>query len=319
MQMSAWSFEALWQKAKLFAERASEQDREGPLFPFWGVLALELLARAALAKTHPALLADPTDHNNILYAFGLGSVKNPKSIPAKALFSRCSELIPKFTQDDRAKCMIWMDLRNQEVHTGALALEGLPATWLSDYYRICNILLSHIDKTLSDLFGLEEAAAAEKMIGEATKEKAAEVSKMIGNARIFFEVLSAEEKDTARSIAKTKGQSLVRGKLGKMVVCPICEADAALVGEHVRSKDPKIEDDVITQEIAVIPIRLECFSCRLRLEGYESLQVAAKMRGDFAAFAGQFAVEVTYAPEEFYEFSRGEEDYYHDGEEYMNE
>jgi hypothetical protein len=317
--MSGWDFDPLWQKAKLFAERAADEEREGPLFPFWSILSLELLARAALAKTHPALLADPTDHNNILYAFGLGNVKNPKSVPAKALFSRCSELIPEFTQDDRNKCMVYMDLRNQEVHTGTVALETLPASWLADYYRITKILLTHIGKSLVDLFGPEETPAAEKMIGEATKEKMADVNERLKKAATYFDVLTDDEKDEARKASKRRARTILAGNYGKKVPCPICNAEAALIGEHVRSKEPQIEDDVIVQEIAVLPTEFECSSCRLKLEGHDAMQAAAKIRDAFAAFAGQFVVTERYSPEDYYDLRSPEEDDPSEYGEYNNE
>ncbi len=48
--MTSWSYDSLWQKTKLYVQRALEAEREGPLFPFWAILALELLGRATLAK-----------------------------------------------------------------------------------------------------------------------------------------------------------------------------------------------------------------------------------------------------------------------------
>src|ERR1700678_1100528 len=56
-----WSSESLYNKSKLFAERAHNEPVDSALFGFWMSLAVEMLGRAALAYVHPALLADPKE------------------------------------------------------------------------------------------------------------------------------------------------------------------------------------------------------------------------------------------------------------------
>lgn len=88
-----WSEEALWNKAKRFHELAREHDREKPRYCFYALLSFEFLSRAALAKVHPALLADPQDPNNILYACGINATERPFSVPAKTVFHRLGFII----------------------------------------------------------------------------------------------------------------------------------------------------------------------------------------------------------------------------------
>jgi hypothetical protein len=64
--MHEWSSDALWNKAKLYIGPAFTGDRDSETFPFFAAIGLEFLARAALARVHPSLLADPQDGNNIL-------------------------------------------------------------------------------------------------------------------------------------------------------------------------------------------------------------------------------------------------------------
>lgn len=76
----SWSEDALYAKAKLFMTRAFfDVGREDALFPFWCSLGLELLGRAVVAHTHPVLLADPSEPENLFYAFGY-EVTAPKSV-----------------------------------------------------------------------------------------------------------------------------------------------------------------------------------------------------------------------------------------------
>ena len=88
-----WTFDPIWQKSKVFMDRALEADRDGPLFPHWAALSLELLGRATLARVHPVLLADPREPENLFYALGLGVRGIPRSVPAKTVFARCQRLI----------------------------------------------------------------------------------------------------------------------------------------------------------------------------------------------------------------------------------
>src|SRR5438270_3125806 len=126
--MNIWSYETLWQKAKLYARLAlAEEDRDSAKFALLSTLALEFVARSTLARVHPALLADPREPENLLYAFGYRTDKSPKSIPAKALFARCEVVVPEFTAAERTFAMTLMERRNEELHSGSAAFHGVPS------------------------------------------------------------------------------------------------------------------------------------------------------------------------------------------------
>ncbi len=63
-----WSKDALLAKAKVFFGKACGEDMDSTYFGMYNALGLELLSRAALAKFSPALLADPSSTENLLYA-----------------------------------------------------------------------------------------------------------------------------------------------------------------------------------------------------------------------------------------------------------
>jgi hypothetical protein len=107
-----WSSDSLYSKAKLYAQRANDELVDSALFGLWMSLSLELLARAALAQIHPALLADPKEPDNIQYAFGIIPKNVPKSIQAKAVFARCPVFIVDFTDKMSGHCLIMADRRN---------------------------------------------------------------------------------------------------------------------------------------------------------------------------------------------------------------
>lgn len=168
-----WSEDLFWNKATLYMARASSEQREGPLFAFWSILGLELLARAALAKVHPVLLADPLEGGDtIFYALGYGATKPPKSIPIRTVLARCQRVVPDFTKTEVDLCITWVNRRNEEVHTGAAAFEGWSTgLWLAEFYRICSLLVRFQGKELADLFGDEEGNGAKVMIGGLENEK----------------------------------------------------------------------------------------------------------------------------------------------------
>src|SRR4051794_28279785 len=92
-----WDEDVLWEKTKLYVARATREEQEGPLFPFWSILALEMLGRTVLASVHPVLLADPQQGSNLLYACGYGNPDRVRSVPAATVFRRCSVIVESFT------------------------------------------------------------------------------------------------------------------------------------------------------------------------------------------------------------------------------
>src|ERR1700692_464367 len=106
---SLWTHDLLWSKARAYVEKALEAPRDDDLFPFWASLALEFLARSALAYVHPVLLAEAMDSDgrNLLHALGFEpKVKNfvPKSIQTSDVLARCEQIVPDFTKDFESFC-----------------------------------------------------------------------------------------------------------------------------------------------------------------------------------------------------------------------
>jgi predicted RNA-binding Zn-ribbon protein involved in translation (DUF1610 family) len=303
-----WDRESLWQKAKLYMERALDENREGPMFPFWATLALELLGRAALANVHPALLADPKEGDNIMYAFGFTISSEPKSIPAKTVFTRCTKVAPQFTAAEFKVCMALIGRRNEELHTGTLAFEEFPTKlWLADFYRISQILLTSLGFSLKDFVGATEAKAATTMIQGAEKRAVERVRKAIGEAKAHFTRLD-EQEQIARRAAGHTAACRPRG-LTRVHACPACGTPAVIRGEQVAVTEPKLEGDMIVVETRVLPTEFECLACGLVLRDHESLH-AAEM-------GGQFTVTEYSDPAEYYGVELDPADLYE--EEYAND
>jgi hypothetical protein len=275
--MTVWDSDALWEKTKLYAARAGREEQEGTLFPFWSILALELLGRTVVSRIHPVLLADPTNGDNLLYACGVGQLRRPRSVPAATVFRRCVKIVDDFTEADLNGTLGLIELRNEELHSGATPFEGLKTgAWLADYYRLCRLLLGALGQELADLFGVEQAAAAEQMIAGAAEELETEVREYVAQQRRAVEALDEDERADQRAagVEQTRRHSSSASAphlMGSVVACPACNTDAWLTGEFVRSREPVAEEDAIVQEIVKIPTLLECFACGTEIVGHGRL------------------------------------------------
>ena len=271
-----WSHKALWEKSLLFATRAIDvEDRNSPIFPFWCALSLELLARSALAKVHSSLLADSQqDGDSVLFACGIPGIKSPKSIQTKQVFLRCKKVIKNFTERDYKFSMLLIEKRNEELHTGATPFENWSHNeWLAEYYRVCQILLNFVKKQLKDMFGENEATTVGKMLKASLANKKEEAHKIIKRQKETFSKLPITDR-----LKKIKNSQELRRRdykafgRGKTIDCPACEGSATIIGEIIRSSNPRDENGELVQNDLYLPEKLQCYSCGLSLEGYDYLQ-----------------------------------------------
>jgi hypothetical protein len=305
----SWKSEDLWNKACLYFSRAFEVDREDPLFPLWSSLGLELLARAAVAKVHPVLLADPQQGENLLYACGFPSTAAPKSVPAKTVFHRLTVVLPGFSETDFKFCTALMEMRNAELHSGELPFDKYPATkWFPQLCRICKVLTGFCEKTLADLIGNEEAKAAEEAISALETKLHAEVNRLIKDAKTAFDELSVETR--LENIKKAKDE-LVRHMdwKARKVKCPACEVQGILQGKILKMLNPRATGDGIEERAVIMPVKFSCLACGLDLPTHQHL---------FIAGMAEHYTETSLAdPKDYYGIEFDPSEYY--GEEYGNE
>lgn len=273
-----WSTDSLYNKAKLYAQRAHDEPVDSSLFGFWMSLSLELLARSALAQIHPALLADPREPDNIQYAFGINPKKLPKSIQAKTVFARCSVFIGDFTDKMSGHCLIMTDRRNAELHTGEAAFEGIDnSKWLPATYEVIEVLLKHVGRDFKDFLGEDHGAFAAETLRDRRDTIIREVQEKIASARKFFDGADSEWKaQRAAAVAAGLGDILKLGRTHRKCKCPSCGNDAVLSGEILARSPARIDESggAITREARVLPNSLNCPFCKLNLSGYQELREA---------------------------------------------
>lgn len=298
MTNSDWTYDALYVKAQIYLERAFMVDRNSSLFPFWASLGLEMIGRATLSFIHPALISDPREGNNILHAFGFGSSKEPpKTIGAKTIFLRLQAIIPEFSPLDEKFCQSFINMRNEELHTGTPIFEDLSTNiWLTKFYKSIKIFLTFQGKTLEDLIGKQEAEIADHMISEFKDELITKVNEKIKKYRdVFKDIDTDEQTQKIESSPKIIGEVVLKEKLygkSKKVKCPSCDNDALLIGKFISQSEPRVDVDVIKVSNNILPIELKCFVCGLKIIGNGELSVAN--------YGGQFAIEDNIDPVEYY-------------------
>src|SRR5262245_45022887 len=123
-----WSEEGLFAKAQLYIERMEAHTADDWQFGLWSTLALELVARAALAHISPVLLADSNNWRNLTYALGQEPTAKkftPNSISSNEVIARLTELIPEVTPEIAGFCTQHLKRRNAELHSGELIFSEL--------------------------------------------------------------------------------------------------------------------------------------------------------------------------------------------------
>ena len=256
-----WSSDRYWNKAVWYFERACQSEDGDHATVLFYALALEFLARAALTKIHPVLNADPQgDGAHLLYAFGIGSPKQPKSIPAHAVFGRLERANADF-KPHKAFCEYMSVMRNSELHSGELPFAGLrESEWLAEYYAACVALCNIANKPLEALVG-EEADHAVSLVEARSSEQEGEVKKRIAAHRTTFEAKPEGERLSAqrRALTSTRGRYFARAD------CPACGSSAVRTGDPIRSSPPRYEDGVLYVELTYAVTGLRCDACELRL------------------------------------------------------
>ena len=156
MKATPFEHEALWDKAKNFINRSFDclENDDFPTAATWASLALELLGKSALAHRNPCLVADPSDDGlSLLIAAGLSEdISRAKSIPAKAVFSRCERAFRPFSASEAGRIA---QSRNEELHSGLLPFETVAdrESWWQRYWTQAAILIDAQDQTVEALVG----------------------------------------------------------------------------------------------------------------------------------------------------------------------
>ncbi len=269
---------ALWDKAVLFTNR-SQAAREAAAFDeaaLWAAFALELLAKAALAKLSPLLVADPVDDGkSLLIAAGvLSEAGSFKSIPAKGLFSRCARAFPPFNAQEAG---LIAHNRNEHLHSAVLPFAAIPEDkWWQRYWAQAVLLVSAQDRTLEDLVGHTRLAEIERVLAEAQDTLMSRLAALIGRAQQRLALTAAGEISAA--VAKelaTATSAHISLTYETPQECPACGGAGSLAGEYGQEGSTSYDEDGYAyQDVSVYAEMFTCVRCGLVLDGPEFLAAA---------------------------------------------
>ncbi len=296
--MTAFEYDALWNKAKVFVDRAlvARDDGRGDEYHLWAALALELLGKASLARVHPSLIADPAHFPSMLAAVGRQQTPDVRSITARTLFSRLAVVVEDFDDRMQRECNDIAERRNADLHSGDSPLVGLDdRAWVPTYWRIVNVLVTDQGRTLAELLGDDEASRIDEVIrnhAEVTRQtvlariarRSAAINARYGTATP--ERLEALQRAAARPLPARFSAEADAFEDG---TCPACQMKGWLFGALDREDLIDVGEEIdpewgsMTRQVLEITYSTErflCSECGLVLDGHEELAIAG-MRAEF--------------------------------------
>src|SRR3546814_387306 len=227
-----WDSDALWIKAKLFINYALDQDvpRTFDERALWATLSLELLAKTALSRASPLLIAVPNeDGKNLLAAAGLTQDEVTfKSIPAATLFKRCARAFKPFNGDEAIRLA---DRRNSYLHSATASISLVPSeAWWPRYWDLAHVLVNACDRDLESFVGRSHLPAVEAALALNSQNIQDRVDMLLERAKQRVarfragEMRGPELRDWVRptDLSATLGYSTA-------VTCPACGAEDGLL------------------------------------------------------------------------------------------
>lgn len=282
--------QALYNKSRVYIRRGFRAQMEGNAeeYQLWASLAIELLGKAALAKIHPALIADPTHYQSIFAACDRQISPDIKTISAKTLFERLGHLDKSFDTRYQKFCAQMALRRNSELHSGEAPFLGMsPDAWEREFWGSVETILNIQQEDLQSWLGTKDAKTPIKIIQQTSEALQWAVKNRISRSKEDFiknfpnpkkrdQLIKASEnyrsKDFSDEIDLWNNDKFERH------ICPACSSKGFLMGvlwtEEVSSEidpeDPTVElvDKIYTTE------GFFCPNCHFKLSGTREIQSA---------------------------------------------
>jgi len=264
---ASWDPDALWMKAKLFINNALDPDEVRPFDEqaLWASLSLELLAKAALSRASPVLIAAPDeDGRNLLAAAGLvRGATSFRSVKAHTLFKRCALAFRPFNADEAGKLA---QNRNDYLHSGTPSFAPIPPeAWWPRFWAQADILVEACGKDMDAFVGEAHAPQVRRLLQQNTQTLRDRVQALIERAR--RDLARYEDKTmSGREITEWERPRDRSAGLSHDVLadCPACDFDDALL-----EGDEVIEEEVVWEQYSesdfdahlVLTIEASHFSC----------------------------------------------------------
>ncbi|MGY3387789.1 hypothetical protein ACVWW6_000380 [Bradyrhizobium sp. USDA 3311] len=281
---AALSADALMGKSQAYISRALAAKAAGSMgeYQLWASLSLELLGKAALAKIHPCLVADPQSYISLFAAAGMHVGTDVKTIIAKTLFERLTHVSKRFDKKTQEFCTNMSLKRNAELHSGEAPFEGVvAASWEGRYWHTAEIILEACSSTIESWLGADKAPAPKELLAEYTHatEEAAKIR--VETAAEAFAARAKKDRDEAYAKAAALDAWEMRRSFRLLAdeiwdtECPACKSRSFLTGvkynEEVSEEDSEHPDEEMV-DIFYVAEEFRCPSCNLHLDTREAIE-----------------------------------------------
>lgn len=277
-----YDHEALWVKAKLFLNHAMDDDepRTFDEKALWASLALELLAKSALARISPLLIAEPTEEGiNLLVASGLveGEARF-SSVRAQTIYTRCSKAFKPFSKSEALSITA---ARNEYLHGAGVGFNVIPPeAWWPRFWAQAVILVNAMDTDIDSLVGASRIDLVGGHLAQNARNLEHRVEMLIARARQRLAQHESGSLNVRAASELNRFSDLTAGlKHHAEASCPACGALGTVEGEDVVESEIKYEqmseEDFNTwAELTVGADYFSCPRCKLVLDSYEVLEAA---------------------------------------------
>jgi hypothetical protein len=272
-------------KSQVYVGRALAAKAAGSMgeYQLWASLALELVGKAALAKIHPCLVADPQSKDSLFAAAGMSITPNIKTIAATTLFDRLTHVSKRFDEKTKLFCTNMSLKRNAELHSGEAPFEGVvAASWEGRYWHTAEIILEKCNHSIESWLGADKAKAPTELLAEYNHaiEEAAKIR--VETAADAFAGQSKKDREEAHARAAAMDVLNMRRsfRLASDAIwkteCPACKSTSFLAGvkydeeisEETDENDPYEE----LVDISYVAEEFLCPSCNLHLDSRETIE-----------------------------------------------
>lgn len=272
-----------WLKARLFVNRAMEpgEVRSEDERRLWAALALEQLAKWALAETSPVLVVDPVSDggSQLFKALGLQEGSKNVTAQAKTVFARCAQIYRPF---DEREAMKIAGTRNEYLHGPDMDLLRLPDfVWWSKYWSLMNVLLTSHQRQIGDFVGPSRVSEVENHLAQNNQRIKEQYEAALGAAQRNLNrhesgIMTTSEKIRWDNRMMNDPLFLYAGP----AECPACGAIGAVQSDYADSKEISWIDEgdgparYPIVEVTFLPDYFSCRNCHLILDDYELVEQA---------------------------------------------
>jgi hypothetical protein len=242
-----------------------------------------LVGKAALAKIHPCLVADPNSSTSLFAAAGRSVNTDIKTIIAKTLFDRLAHVSKRFDENTKKFCTNMSEKRNAELHSGEAPFEGvIAASWEGRYRHTAEIILEAGESSIEAWLGADKAKAPKALLAEYTHATKKATKIRVETAASAFSARPKKEREEAHARAAAIDVWTMRRSFRLQahniweIQCPACKSRSFLAGikydEEVSEDDN--EDDPYEELVDVSYVAEEflCPSCNLHLESRDAIE-----------------------------------------------